>query len=343
MPTSGPRTRVDIVMPLYRPGPWLAVSLDSIARQRGPETHVWLIDDHPTSDLEAEIRDGWPDFTYVRSAYNAGFARACNRGLALGDAPFVLIVNQDTRLEPDYIEQAVRVIQEDESIGAAGGILLRQGEAHAPPDGTIDTAGIAFRRGRRAVDVGQGDVNRGQYAGRREVFGVCAAAALYRRSALAVVADSHGVFDERFFMHKEDVDLAWRLRRAGYRAVIDDAARGYHARGARRATDVPGTGARAGWQRAIAIVRQESQKDAALRPRAFRNQVLMLIKNEHERDLARSFWEIVAVLSVQTMIAVVLDPVGTIGGRIDFLAHLRQAFESRRRHPVVTDLPNWLP
>ena len=340
---AGPDTNVDVVVPLFRPGPWLRVSLDSIRAQREVSSRVWLIDDDPTSDIGAAIAAEWPDFTYIKSSQNFGFARACNRGLAFGSAPFVLVVNQDTRLEPDYTAHATRALLEDPSLGAVGGLLLRQNDAESPPDGTIDTAGIAFRRGRRAVDVGQGDVDTGQYADRREVFGVCAAAAVYRRSALMEVADSNGVFDERFFMHKEDVDLAWRLRRAGYRAVVHDEARGYHARGVRRATDVTGSGARAAWQRVVAVIRQETAKDSALRQRAFRNHVLMLIKNESLHDLSRSFWEIVAVLTVQTLIAVMLDPVGSVFGRVELLMRLPHALQSRRGHQVIADLRHWLP
>jgi GT2 family glycosyltransferase len=336
-------TYVDVVMPLFRPGAWLRVSLDSITAQRGVSTNVWLIDDDPTSNLGAAIAEAWPDFTYIASVQNSGFARACNRGLSFGSAPFVLVVNQDTRLEPDFVALATRALIEDPSLGAVGGLLLRQRDAEAPPDGTIDTAGIAFRRGRRGIDIGQGDVDTGQYSGRREVFGICAAAAVYRRSALTAVADSNGVFDERFFMHKEDLDLAWRLRRAGYHAVALDVVRGYHARGVRRSADVSGTGARAVWKRAVAVIRQETAKDAALRQRAFRNHVLMLVKNEDLRDLSRSYWDIVAVLTVQTVISVVLDPVGTVLGRVELLSRLPDALKSRRSRSATTDLSRWLP
>jgi len=155
---AGPDTNVDVVVPLFRPGPWLRVSLDSIRAQRKVYSRVWLIDDDPTSDIGAAIAAEWPDFTYIKSSQNFGFARACNRGLAFGSAPFVLVVNQDTRLEPDYTAHATRALLEDPSLGAVGGLLLRQNDAESPPDGTIDTAGIAFRRGRRAVDVGQGQL-----------------------------------------------------------------------------------------------------------------------------------------------------------------------------------------
>ena len=87
-----------------------------------------------------------------------------------------------------------------------------------------------MRAGRRAIDIGQGSRDDSRFDGQREVFGVSAAAALYRRSALDAVSSDGQAFDEAFFMYKEDVDLAWRLRRAGYAACVASEAVAYHGR-----------------------------------------------------------------------------------------------------------------
>src|ERR671924_1039651 len=98
----------------------------------------------------------------------------------------------------------------------------------------IDSVGLRMGRARRAADIGQGEPDDGRFDAWREVFGVSAAAALYRRAALEAVSDDGQIFDERFFMYKEDVDLAWRLRLRGYRAGVDGVAIGWHARGSSR-------------------------------------------------------------------------------------------------------------
>ena len=279
----------------------------------------------------------------MQSPRNLGYAAASNLGIGRGAAPYVLTLNQDVRLDPRYLVCLLDSMASDPHIGAAGGVLLHQEDPDGPPDGRIDSAGIEFRRGRYAVDIGQGDMDRGQYAGVREVFGVCAAAALYRRSALASVGDPHGVFDERFYMHKEDVDLAWRLRRAGFRAVVDQGARAYHARGVHRASDVRGAGPLTAVRALRGLIEKEHAKSQELRRMAFRNQVLMLIKNEHVDDLARSFADITLTLAGQTSIAVILDPVGTLAGRADLVRRLPDALRARSAAPVRRSLAGWLP
>jgi GT2 family glycosyltransferase len=111
-------------------------------------------------------------------------------------------------------------------VGIAAGKLLRLDRR------TLDSAGQELGRSRQPVDRGYGRLDRGQLDADGEVFGACGAAALYRRAMLEAIAGPGGeVFDEEFFAFYEDLDLAWRARRAGWRAVYRHRAVGYHARG----------------------------------------------------------------------------------------------------------------
>jgi GT2 family glycosyltransferase len=336
--------RVDVVVPVFRPGAWLAACLDSVAGSAGVKVSLWVVDDDPSSPLDdGRIRARWPLANVIHSPTNAGFAAACNRGIRAGTAPYVLLLNQDARLEPDYVGRLVDRLEGDPRLAAVGGKLLRQEAPATPPDGTIDTYGIEMRRGRRPVAIDQGKLDDGR-ADWREVFGVCAAAALYRRSAIEEVAVGGDVFDEFFFMHKEDVDLAWRLRAAGFRAGSDPAAIGYHARGVRRAPDLVGSDARSWFERARRTIAQERDKSAVLRRRAWRNQVLMLVKNEEPEDFVRSFFDLLAYQVLQTGTSLVLDPLGTVRSRVAILGDLPRAFGARRaREPRRSSLREWLP
>jgi GT2 family glycosyltransferase len=334
---------VDVVVPMYCPGEWLKACVDSVTASVDVSTAVWLVDDDPESRLGPLVASRWPTAHYLPTLENRGFAAACNRGIREGRARYVLTLNQDAAIDPDYIRRLVDLLDADVRIAAAGGILRHQSSPAARPDRTIDTAGIEFRRGRRAVDIGQGTPDIGQFSGVREVFGVCAAAALYRRTALDQTADSNGVFNERFFMHKEDVDLAWRLRRAGYRAVVDGSAHGYHARGVHRAPDVTGHGAAATTLRLARLLRQERAKSARVRDLAWRNQILMLIRNEHVQDLRRSYVDIALMLVAQTIVAFALDPIATVSGRVRLFRELPRTLRERRLGPGSRALPHWLP
>ncbi|MHB8891679.1 MAG: glycosyltransferase family 2 protein, partial [Candidatus Limnocylindrales bacterium] len=213
------------------------------------------------------------------------------------------------------------------------------------PDGLVDTCGMEIRRGRRPVDIGQGTADDGGAGVWREVFGVCAAAGLYRRSALQDVSEGDEVFVEAFVMHKEDVDLAWRLRSAGYRAGVDTSAIGYHARGVHRAADVHGRGAIALFKRMTGLVAQERAKRPSLRRRAWRNQVLLLMLNERPDDFVRSFGDLLAYQALQTGISFWLDPIGTIQSRVALVRDLRFAHAARRRRRARRGQPlrDWLP
>jgi GT2 family glycosyltransferase len=112
-------------------------------------------------------------------------------------------------------------------LGAATGRLLGPG-----PEGRIDSAGISYDRLRtRFIDRGRGEL-RERFAREEDVFGACGAAALYRRVALDEVSrPGEHPFAERFFMYYEDVDLAWRLGRAGWRTRYVPDAESVHLRG----------------------------------------------------------------------------------------------------------------
>jgi len=96
----------------------------------------------------------------------------------------------------------------------------------------IDSAGLKIFKNRRVADRGAGEADRGQYDTEEEVFGISGALALYRLSALHAVSGRRGFFDNNFFAYKEDVDLAWRLRRFGWSSWHIPSALAYHYRGA---------------------------------------------------------------------------------------------------------------
>jgi GT2 family glycosyltransferase len=278
-------------------------------------------------------------------ARNSGFAAACNAGIRRGSSEYVLVLNQDARIQPDYLSRLLARFEADPALAAAGGKLLHQESPESSPSGFVDTCGIAMRRGRRPVDLRQGDRDDGGPGEWHEVFGVCAAAALYRRSALIDVSEDGQVFPELFVMHKEDVDLAWRLRSAGFRAGVDTAAIGYHARGVRRAADVPGSGISLWFTRARRLLEQERHKPARVRAITWRNQVLLLVLNERQEDFIRSSLDLLVYQALQTGISFMFSPVTTLVSRVEIFGMLPQAFALRRRRRTLTgaSLREWLP
>lgn len=193
-----------------------------------------------------------PEAHVIALETNCGFAGGCNIGIANTSSPYILFLNDDARLEPGYLDVLVCCLEADPQAASATGKLISNQEAG---DCWIDSAGIAMQfYALRPVDRGHGEIDRGQYDEPSECFGPSGAAALYRREALQAVGPE--VFDEDLFAYFEDVDLAWRLRRAGWRHLYEPGALAHHAR------------------------RGADEKPTAIAARAFFNRYLVWLKNE---------------------------------------------------------------
>jgi len=222
--TAPPPAPVAVVIVSWNAERFLADCLESLRRQTRPPAETLVVDSGSTDGSIDVVRR----FTRVRliaCESNVGFCKANNLGIRDTSSPNVLVLNPDTRLEPDFLERLL-VALDDPRVGVVTGKLRRF-------DGrTLDTAGQLLGRSRQPIDRGYGKPDVGQFDRDEEVFGACGAAALYRRRMLDAIADPGACyFDESFFAFGEDLDLAWRARRLGWKAVYVHRAVGYHARG----------------------------------------------------------------------------------------------------------------
>ncbi len=189
----------------------------------------------------------------------AGFARAINDGIAISGGDWLALVNDDVVLEAGWARRLLEAAGDSSRVAAAQGINLTASSEDDGEDARVDGAGLAWNRRWQAVQPGRGDtveewaahgssagLTAGASSGRlrpqpartpahpvcNEVYGVSATAAIYRRSALVDVNVAGNVlrpFQERLDSYYEDVELADRLRGAGYRALLVPAARAVHA------------------------------------------------------------------------------------------------------------------
>lgn len=163
-----------------------------------------------------------PRVRIVPLGHNYGFAGGINRGLAVCNGEWVLILNNDTEVDAGAIDACAAVLSGEgpQCLAAVPKLLLRDFDAVIDAVGnSIDGMGRAFNQG-----IGQLDV--GQYDRPARVFGPCFAAALFRRSAFDV--NHVGPLDASYFMYYEDVDWSWRANLWGYRFQSAPAATVYH-------------------------------------------------------------------------------------------------------------------
>ncbi|MGZ5381447.1 MAG: glycosyltransferase family 2 protein, partial [Thermoanaerobaculia bacterium] len=141
-------------------------------------------------------------------------------------------LNSDVILAPDFLERLLEEAERPENAraGAFTGKILRAEGVDLLPTTVLDTVGIRMTRNGRHFDIGAGFPDDGRYDRPAEVFGVSGCVALYRTAALEDVRIATGFFDDDFFLYREDVDLAWRLRGRGWTARCVPAARAWHRR-----------------------------------------------------------------------------------------------------------------
>ena len=159
--------------------------------------------------------------------HNVGIAKAVERG-----AEWVLVLNADVLLAPDYLAALLADAHRPghEGVGALTGKILRAEGPGLVPTEVVDTVGIRMTRSGRHFDVGAGEPDTGRWDRPAEIFGVSGCVALYRVASLLDVKISTGFFDDDYFVYREDVDLAWRLRGRGWAARCVPSAVAWHRR-----------------------------------------------------------------------------------------------------------------
>lgn len=211
---------VDVVIPTH--GGWsITERCLRCLRAQTLAHRVVVVDDVSPDDTVARIRAGFPEVELLVLEENVGYGSACNRGVAHGTSEFVVLMNSDVEAEPEMLERLLAPLAADATLGSASPLLLR-------PDGLIDAFGIC-------ADVTVAGFLRlpGQPPSAVDgpmpaLLGPYGAVAAFRRAAL----DQVGLLDERIFMYGEELDLALRLRGAGWGATAVADARGVHLGGA---------------------------------------------------------------------------------------------------------------
>jgi GT2 family glycosyltransferase len=211
----GPRVNVTVAIIGWNGGDDIQACLESVLRQSSPVIQTLVVDNGSIDGSIEKLLALDPDLELIRNHSNVGFARAANEAFAAARGQWLLLLNQDVLLEPDYLLRLLMAAEANPSIGSVTGKLLRLG---LTPN-VIDSAGHVLFRNGWAVNRGELELDHGQFDREEEVFGVCAAAALYRMTMLHDICE--GVarpFDERLVSYIEDVDVDWRARWLGWRA-----------------------------------------------------------------------------------------------------------------------------
>jgi len=261
---------VSVTIVTYNSGRFIKRCLESVLEQKYQNLEVVIVDNAST-DGTVDILEQFSESCRIYyNDENLGFAAAQNQAIALAQGEWVLTLNPDVLLLPNFVQALADAGQVDPKIGTVCGKLLTiRASFDLPEKQLVDSTGIYFTPMLRHLDRGSQEVDNGHYLNYEYVFGATAAAALYRRSMIEDITIQGEFFDRDFFVYREDADVAWRAQLMGWRCLYTPHARGYHVRAV-----LPGN------RRALpAVINMHSVK----------NRFLMRIKNMTP-DLYRRNW-----------------------------------------------------
>lgn len=151
---------------------------------------------------------------YYSEDKNVGFGSAYNRLLNEANrlqAEYFMVVNPDIVFEEESIFLLLKELEENKKLASVSPKVLRWDFANFKKTNQIDTCGIILKPGLNFKDLGQGETDSGQFDNYK-ILAPSGAAGVFRMSALNSIKTKRGYFDSRFFMYKEDCDLAYRLK-----------------------------------------------------------------------------------------------------------------------------------
>lgn len=267
---------VSVIIVNYNSDKFIEACLESLEKQEHDPVEVILLDNQSQDNSPTIVKEKYPWVQLYRSKKNLGFAAGNNLAAKKAKGEYLLFLNQDIVIEPDFISKQVKILESNSRIAITQGKLLKYDFDKKEKKSIVDCAGIKAFRNRRMIDIGQGLEDNPRYNKEGEMFAGTGAALFCRVSALEEVAPDNEIFDENFWAYKEDIDLCWRLRLFDWICYYVPTAVGYHGRTSNKTIEH-------NWR---AFVENERKKPWYVRELSPRNHYLMMLKNETWGSLA---------------------------------------------------------
>lgn len=185
-------------------------SLFESLKHVGGGTEVIVVDNGSTDGSVEFFEQNYPTVHLIRNIRNCGFSVANNQAFAAARGKYVATLNNDTEVDPNWLQRTITVLEGDRTVGSCA---TQMRFLHFPD--VINSAGISVDVAGVPCDRLEGCSASVSETRPTEVFGPSAGAAVYRKEML----DGLGGFNENFFAYYEDVDIAWRAKRAGWHCI----------------------------------------------------------------------------------------------------------------------------
>lgn len=222
---------VSVLICTFNSASVLPACLRSLAQQDYSPVEIVIVDNASGDDTTRLLESHRESSVVILNKDNLGFSAAMNQAIRAARGEWLLTLNPDVILAPNFISGLIRAAENSEDIGVVCGKLLRWKPGNDPElTREVDSTGMYFVPSLRHFDRGSNEIDSGQYEREEYVFGATGAASLLRRRMVEDVSIDGEFYDEDFFAYREDADLAWRAQLFGWKCLYVPTAVGWHVR-----------------------------------------------------------------------------------------------------------------
>lgn len=302
---------------------------DSLKKQtyRDWVLHVWDNASEVSNDLEKLVAEVGVPYTFNKSTKNLGFAGGHNQLYASSDSDYFVLLNQDLVLAPDCLEKLIIALETHLDTAVVSPRLMKWDFAAQHLTNTVDSLGLRVLRSRRVVELGGGEEWSENTSNNSTVFGVSGTMPMFRRQAIEQVAFSATeFFDNTYQSYKEDVDLAFRLQSAGYKAQVITDAVAWHDRNASGPRELS----------SAAAAENKRTQSSLVKYHSYKNHLLTIYKNEYWQNLWLD-WPWILVYELKKMVwyfwydRSILKSYREIWGLCQEMRHKRALIKTKRQ------------
>jgi len=297
---------------------WLKMSLPALARQTYKNVETILVDNASTDQSIEWTKKNYPKVRIVKNKKNEGFSEGNNVGYRVARGEYILLLNNDTKVKPDFIQQIVATLTSSADIGGAQCKLLLMDDPTK-----LDAAGAFFTQTGFLLHWGFGKKDADKYDATENLYTAKGAAVIFTRKALKKVEMNNSMFDPSYFAYFEETDLCHRIWLSGRRIVYAPASIVYHKMG--------GT--------------STGMDNSFIQYHSFKNRICTYLKN-------LSTWELIKLLPVHLAMCEFFAFTSFVKGKIALsmaihrsiwwnIAHLGETWSKRRYiQDVIRQVPD---
>ena len=207
-----------VIIPNWNGEDYIGECLDSLKKQTFRDFEVIVVDNGSKDNSISMIETKYPEVIIKKLSYNTGFAVAVNMGIKMSKAKYVVLMNNDTYADKNWLKALIEEMEKNIYGFAASKMLFYNNRTH------INTAGDEITKYGWAKQIGFGLKDGSRFSENKEIFSASGGSVVIRNSIFKEV----GYFDEKFFAYLEDVDWCFRAQLLGHKGVYVADSKIYH-------------------------------------------------------------------------------------------------------------------